>query len=381
MISTYQMACPVLFGAGSAKEAGSKAREFGASKALCLYDQGVRQAAETTAECLRQAGIAVEMFDGVQPEAPDTLIDSLEKRVRCEGFDLIVGVGGGSCLDTAKAVSVFAECEGPISRHYVEAGGGAFAGKKAKLILLPTASGTGSEVTPISVVHDTASHTKKTILRAADLAIVDPELTLTLPAAATAAAGMDALSHAVEAYTSNAADAFTDLLALRAIELIGQNLEKACRCPDDLEARAAMSFASNIAGIAFANASVHFGHCAAHELGVVLGIPHGVACAIALPEVVEYEAAVQPERAESIAKAMGVAPCGKEGGCAAAEWMRSTMKTLGVPSLKGLGFSREAAVACAQGAVEHNWFIVRSPGRIGQDEMAVLIGKMYDNYI
>ena len=298
---------------------------------------------------------------------------------------VIVGIGGGSAMDSAKSIAVLAEHPLPISQHFTTNCGGMFFGKDVKLILIPTNSGTGSEVTPISVVHDMTRNVKDTILRPADLAILDPELTLTAPAKVTAASGMDAMSHAVEAYTSNGANPKSDLLALEAIRLINDNLEKACVNGKDIDARSALSFASNIAGISFADASVHIGHCAAHELGVQLEAPHGVICAIAAPCVVEFAASATPvEKMKKMAEALSLkVPEGADSEeigklCAAA--MRELAHKVNVPSLKDLGASREQCVACAEGAVNNNWFYIMAPKEVNVEVMADFIGNMYDKY-
>ena len=386
MTSTYQQLCPVRFGPGAIKEIGEKAKEFGVKKALCVFDHGVKQTGmwENIGGYLHEAGIEAVPFDDVRPETPDTLINSAGKMIYGNGFDLVVGIGGGSSLDTAKALSVLTDKEGPINQYFSEAGGSVFSHEKTKLILVPTAAGTGSEVTIMSVVYDTSAQLKRTILRPADLAILDPELTITLPPHITAATGIDAMSHAVEAFTSNTTNPMSDVLALKAIELINQNIEAAYADGSNLEARTAMCFATNIAGIAFSDASVHFGHCAAHELGVRYNIPHGAACAIALPEVVEYTGEQLPDRAIQIARALGVSlPGGADGKTAAtlaAKQIRQLMRNVEIKSLKAMGISREDALSCADGAVTNNWFIICAPSTIDIPEMTRLIGQMYDNY-
>ncbi len=385
MISTFQQLCPVCFGAGAVSTIGEKAKEFGGSKALVIYDMGVKMtgAADRIAGYLSEAGLEYVLCDRVMPEAPDEVINEIGASLRGQGIDIVIGIGGGSSLDTAKSVSVLCNHEPPISQYYAENGGTPFVNQSVKLILVPTAAGTGSEVTIMSVVHDSSEHIKKTILRPADLAIVDPELTLTLPPAVTAMTGIDAMSHAVEAYTSATPNPHSDLLALKAITLIRENVEKAVFEGSDIEARTNMALASNFAGISFSDASVHFGHCAAHEFGAVFHVPHGLACAIALPEVIVFAADVLPERTIEIAKALGIDTAGMsaaEAAEAAADDVRKLMKRIGIKSLKDLGFSREDAVAAAEGAVKNYWFIIRSPGPVDVEKMKELIGKMYDNY-
>lgn len=387
MAKIYQQLCPVLFGAGAAKEVGEKAKEFGAGKVLVIYDAGVKAAGLTDGviESLNAAGLDYKIFDGILPDAPDDTVNAAGQLAQEYAPNVIIGLGGGSAMDSAKSIAVLAENPLPISQHFTTNGGGMFFGKNVKLILIPTNSGTGSEVTPISVVHDMTRNVKDTILRPADLAILDPELTLTAPAKVTAASGMDAMSHAVEAYTSNGANPKSDLLALEAVRLIAENLEKSCANGSDIDARSALSFASNIAGISFADASVHIGHCAAHELGVQFEYAHGVVCAIAAPCVVEFAASAMPvDKMKKLAEALHVeVPEGADSEaignlCGAA--MRELSRKVNIPSLKELGATREKAVACADGAVNNNWFYIMAPKEVNVEVMAEFIGNMYDKY-
>lgn len=386
MVTTYQQLCPVLFGVGAADKIGEKAREFGARKAYCIYDRGVRDSgiARRVVESLEAAGVECTCFDEVQPDAPDTLIDKIGKEVYGGGYQLVVGIGGGSSMDTAKAVSVLVDNPPPIRRYFASQPEPPVFERRAKLILVPTAAGTGSEVTIMSVVHDIEKEVKDAVLRHADLAIVDPALTCSAPPAVTASSGLDAMSHAVEAYTSAGANPKADILALRAIELIARNLEPAWRDGGNLECRTQLSFASNIAGMAFSDASVHVGHCAAHEMGLRFHMPHGVACAITIPATITFCADVLPEKTREIARALGVQVSdqtpAREAGQRAADAVRDLMRRVEIPSLKQAGYSREEVLACAEGAIANNWFHIMAPKPIDVEAMRRLLGEMYDLY-
>lgn len=383
-VSTYNQLCPVVFGVGATAQLGEKAKEYNAKKAMVIYDQGVKVTgmSDRIVKILNDAGVETVEFDGVLSDAPDYMVNEAGKIAQDEKVDLIVGIGGGSSLDTAKAVAILADNPLPVSTYY-PSNGGQFV-TKSKLIVLPTASGTGSEVTIMAVIHDMENDTKNFVLRPADLAIVDPELTVTVPAHITAATGLDALSHAIESFTTNCGNPKADILALEATRLIAKNLEKAVKDGSDIEARAKLSFASNIAGMAFTDASVHFGHCAAHEFGVKFHMHHGVGCAIALPEVIAFSEEIIPEKTIQIAKALGCdvkdGMTGKEAGEMAAAKVRELMRKVGIKSLKEQGISREDAVECAEGAITKNWFIICALEEINVDKMKELIGKMYDNY-
>ena len=386
MSTTYQQLCPVCFGAGAISEIGEKAKEFGAKKVFCVYDQGVKASgiADRVIGYLRAAGMEVETFDEVIADAPDTMINEVGARIHGQDYGLVVGLGGGSSMDTAKAISVLADHPLPIKQHFASNGGTPILGSQTKLILVPTASGTGSEVTIMSVIHDTDKESKEAVLRPADLAIVDPELTMSAPPGVTASSGLDALSHAVEAYTSAGCNPKDDLLALHAIGLIAGHLEAAYRDGTNLEARTALSFASNIAGIAFSDASVHVGHCAAHEMGLKLHMPHGIACAIATPVVIEFCADALPEKTRRMAEVLGVqvpedaAP--EQVGRLAAGAVRALMRRVDIQPLREQGHSRQDVLDCAKGAIENNWFHIMSPKPVDVDTMRTLLAEMYDRY-
>ena len=379
MPNEYSQLCPVLFGEGAADKLPEKIQQFGGGPVLFITDPGIRSTglADDLADAARAAGLDVDIFDAVEADAPDTQIDLAGALFAKKTYKVLVGVGGGSSLDSAKAIAVLAENPGPVAKYYMTWQ----AGREVKLILIPTTSGTGSEVTPMCVIHDTVNNIKTGILRPADYAIVDPALTVSCPPKITAYTGMDALSHAVEAYTCTAAHVHSDLLALECVRLIAQNLRAACADGKNMAARSAMAFASNIAGIAFSESSVHAGHAIAHETGVVLEQPHGLICALVTPVVIEYSAPCFPERMVALAEALGVKDATPENaGTKAAEAVRALARDLGIPSLKSMGIQREAVVACAQGAVDHNIFINTAPKPTGVPEVAELLGRMYDTY-
>ena len=384
MISTYSQLCPVIFGAGAVNLLSEKVKERGGTKALCIYDNGVKAAgiSDRITRALSDAGISVITFDEVLPDAPNQTVDRAGKLGQDEKVDIIIGIGGGSSLDTAKAASVLVENPLPIRQYFVSKGCQFKITKP--LILIPTTSGTGSEVSIMAVIHDEETHMKDSVLRAADLAIVDPELTMTVPKMITAITGFDALSHAVEAYTTNCTNPKADILTLEVMRLVINNLETACEDGTNLEARTNLSLASNLAGMAFNDAFLHFGHAVAHEFGVVFHMPHGVACALTIPEVIRFSSDVAPIRTKKIAEALGVtipigAPPAEVGELAAAQ-VRSLMKKLKIKSLKEQGISLEAAINCAEGAIAHNPFINCALKTVDPPALKALIQQMYDNY-
>ncbi|MBC3797495.1 iron-containing alcohol dehydrogenase [Acetobacterium tundrae] len=384
MISTYTQASPVVFGVDAINQIAEKAKDLGGSRALCIYDQGVKITgmADRIIKLLNDAGIETVVYEGVKPDPTNDAVDTAGQFARDSHVDIIIGIGGGSTLDTAKCVAVLNDNPLPITQYWASLG--KKYEMKTPLILVPTSSGTGSEVTMIAAIVDLKTHIKEAVVKPGNLAIVDPALTLTVPPHITAVTGMDALSHAVESYTTNCTNPRSDVLALEAIKLIAQNLEKATCNGSDLEARTQLSLASNFAGISFGDASVHFGHALGHEFGGVFHLPHGAACALTIPEVIVFAADIIPERIINIGKAFGLDfPANTTGLQAAeltAEKVRNLLKAVGIMSLKQLGISRADAVACAKGAVENNWFVSCAVKEVNVDVMAELIEKIYDNF-
>jgi alcohol dehydrogenase class IV len=384
MVSTYNQLCPVVFGPGAVNTLADKVREYGGTKALCIYDNGVKAAgiSDRIIRVLSEAGIGLVPFDGVLPDAPAETVNRAGKLAQNEKVDIVIGIGGGSSLDTAKAAVVLVDNPLPINNYFISKG--VVPKSAVPLILIPTTSGTGSEVSVMAVIHDEETHIKESVLRSASLAIVDPELTLTVPKSVTAMTGFDALSHAIEAYTTNRTNPNADILCLEVMRLVINNLEKAYNDGSNLEARTNLSLASNLAGMAFNDSFLHFGHAVAHELGVVFHMPHGVACAITIPEVIIFASDVAPERVLRIAEALGVLVAveasADEAGELAANKIRSLMRPLGIKSLQEQGITKEAAMNIAEGAIEHNSFINCALKPVDPPALKVLIGKMYDNY-
>lgn len=236
----------------------------------------------------KKAGLDVWVFSEVQPDPPEAMILAAVEQARDEGVDGVVSVGGGSSLDTAKLISVLLNTDQPIAEMY---GVNLVRGERLPLILAPTTAGTGSEVTPISIVT-TGSNEKKGVVAPQllpDWAILDAELTVGLPAPVTAATGIDAMVHAIEAFTSKRLkNVVSDCLAKQALELLGANIRKACHTPSDHDARGQMLLGSMLAGMAFSNAPVAAVHALAYPLGGHFHIPHGLSNALVLPYVLEY---------------------------------------------------------------------------------------------
>ena len=347
----------VFFGENTSGQVGEKVKALGCSKVLCVYDQGVKDAgiADSIAKSLENAGLTVVRYGGVLPDPPDTMVNECGELARKEMVDGVVGVGGGSTLDTAKAVNVLLGNPGPIANYYFVPGKPDHRPGKP-LILIPTTAGTASEVTYVAVLTNTATNRKGGVKGAAtmaSLAIVDPLLTVGMPPRLTAATGMDAFAHALEAYTSALRNPMSDLLAEKAIELAAQNLPKAVSNGSDVEARTNMSFACLIAGMSFNDATPHFGHAFGHTLGSFHHVPHGIACAIAQPGVIQVIAGVMPDKVRRVGELMGL-ELGKdldsaELGSRVSEEIARFTRTIGVPTLKELNINESDLSTIAEG--------------------------------
>lgn len=303
----FQTTPRVLMGVGALNQAAAEVGRFHVRKILLITDPGLVAAgiAGRLEEILIQAGLSFSRFDKVEPDpAVETALQAAEA-ARGTGADFIIGLGGGSVLDVAKVAAVLATQSIPIEKMF---GLDQVPGEGLNTLLIPTTAGTGSEVTPIAILSDHGDKLKKGIVSPRLLpktAILDAELTVGLPPAVTAATGMDALIHAMEAYTSRNASPLSDLLAEQAMRRIYANLRKAFADGEDLTARAQMLEGSFLAGLAFANAGVTAVHAFAYPIGAEFHIPHGIANSIMLPAVLEFNLLGNLVKFSCIAKIFG----------------------------------------------------------------------------
>lgn len=310
-VQIFKTARRLLTGAQSSRELYREMCQLGTQNPLIVTDRGVSDAgitAQITAQ-LRDQGIAdLTVFDVITAEPEMAVVEACRDLFVQHQCDGIIAVGGGSAMDTAKAVAVFVGDERPLSELFGE---DQVASRRYPLICLPTTAGTGSEVTNISILADTEAQIKKGIVSnelLPDVAIVAPELTLSCPPSVTAASGIDALVHAVESYLSNFATALTEPYSLAAITKIRASLERAYRQPDDLAAREEMATASLMAGLAFGNAGVGAVHALAYPLGGRYHLSHGMSNAVMFVPVMRWNQAACPGRFVALAHAFGAAP-------------------------------------------------------------------------
>jgi alcohol dehydrogenase len=260
--------------------------------ALLVTDKGFLGTGliDSPAATLRAAGIQVEVYSDVLADPPEHIVLHAADNARVHGTDIIIGFGGGSSMDVAKLIAILVATDQPLSSMY---GIGNVKGKRLPLVQIPTTAGTGSEVTPISIVT-TGETTKMGVVSPklyADLAILDAELTTGLPPKVTAATGIDAMVHAIEAYTSrHKKNALSDMLAREALKLLSRNLVAACENGGNVQARQAMLLGAMLAGQAFSNAPVAAVHALAYPIGAIFHVPHGLSNALVLPHVLRFNA-------------------------------------------------------------------------------------------
>ncbi|GAB2501893.1 iron-containing alcohol dehydrogenase [Alkalibacterium psychrotolerans] len=289
-IHKIEMPTEVFYGPDSLSRVGDTSKKFG-KKVLLISDNIIEKMGyvKTVTRYLEEEGLTVYPYLGANSEPTDTYVDEALDILKENNCDVIVTIGGGSCLDTAKAVAVVATNGGYIGDY--------MKGNKIAdvdpipLVTIPTTAGTGSEVTNVTVITNTKENIKMMIKQTAFLpkvAIVDPNLTMTAPNKVTAATGMDALCHAIESYVSQIAHPMTRTFSLEAIRLILNNIQTVYDNGDDVEARSNMSLAAMEAGIAFSNASVTLVHGMSRPIGALFHVPHGVSNSMLLPAVLEF---------------------------------------------------------------------------------------------
>lgn len=304
---TFSLPTKICFGAGNTGETGKYAQQLNMKKIMLVADQGVINAGLTceVEESLKKAQIPYVMYDKIVPNPRDYHCEEGYRAAQEAGVDGLIAVGGGSSMDTAKAIGALLTNGGRIKDW---CGANKLKEKITPLIAIPTTAGTGSEVTPFAVVTDSQTHEKLNIFdvkAAPDIALVDPSMLMGLPKLIMAATGIDALTHAIESYTCNLAVPHTDAYAIYAVKLIAENLVKAVH-ERDADSCEAMMLGSTLAGIAFGYSDVAAVHCMAEALGGRYDLAHGVANAILLPTVTAYNLSANYKKYAEIAKAMGL---------------------------------------------------------------------------
>ncbi len=378
---SFQTTRSVLSEVGATAKIGEIVKDQGCRKVALVTDEMILKLglAEAALDGLKAAGVDVWLFSAVVPDPPEAMILDAVEKARAEKVDGVVSVGGGSSLDTAKLIAILVNSDQPIGEMY---GIGLVSGERLPLVLAPTTAGTGSEVTPISIVT-TGSSEKKGVVAPQllpDWAILDAELTVGLPANVTAATGIDAMVHAIEAYTSkHKKNLVSDCLARQALELLGGNIRTVCATPGDREARGNMLLGSMLAGMAFANAPVAAVHALAYPLGGHFHVPHGLSNALVLPYVLEYNMpdaeTLYGELADLIFPELAGKPVGK-GAEGMVEGFIKLGPELGMESrLTEVGVSHNNLPMLAEDAMKQTRLLVNNPREMTYDAALAIYRK------
>ena len=385
-MQTFQFKAPLVIvnGLGAAKEVGSFAKGLG-KKALLVTDSHLEKIGllDEIKNSLEMTGISFVIYNKVITEPTMDYTEEGLKIYRGSGADFLIAVGGGSPMDAAKSISALVTNPGKISDFE---GPNKIPQLGAPLIAIPTTAGTGSEVTQFTIITDTTRNVKMLIASPniiPRVALVDPLMTITMPQEITAATGLDALTHAIEAYVSVKAQPITDALAIHAIRLISGNLRQAWCNGNNIEARTHMMIGALEAGLAFSNSSVALVHGMARPIGAYFHIPHGISNAILLPTVVKFSIPGNPKRYADIAEAMGEVTGGLsiiDVAYLAARAVKRLNEDLKIPPLRGLGIdekkfnsivSQMASDAIASGSPGNN------PRKATKEEIVELYRKAF----
>ena len=372
----FATAPKIHFGCGSLLEIGSAAQHLIGSRCLVVTDHGLVAAGivERAVQVLAEAGVHVELFTDVEADPAEATILAAVQQAKEMRAESIVGLGGGSSLDVAKLVAYLSATGEAIQDIY---GIGQAKGARLPLVLIPTTSGTGSEVTPIAIVT-TPTQEKMGVVSSVllpDLALLDPELTVGLPAHITAATGIDAMVHAIEAYASANPNnnPISKALALEALRLIGSSLLAGVLKGADLKARSNLMLGSMLAGQAFANSPVAAVHALAYPIGGHFKIPHGLSNALVLPHVLRFNAETDAEAyyETAVAAFPQLANVSEaERASAFCDALSALSEACGLPQrLRDVGIAREVLPVLARDAVKQTRLLVNNPRTLSENDI------------
>lgn len=333
----------IIYGEGVSLNISSYLDNFNVKNVMVVYDAGVKSAGiiDPIVNSLKENGYNVSEYDGVVPDPTVEVIEAGAKAAKAAGAEAFVGVGGGSTLDSTKCIALLQTNPGALLDYM---GVGVAKNACPPWIAVPTTSGTGCEVTALSIITDTANErkvmVKDLIKMKAAVAYLDPTLLVGLPKGLTAATGIDALTHAIEGFTIPRSNEFSDLFAIGAMKRIMKYLPIAVENGKDLEARGQMQIAAAYAGLAFANASLHLGHAIAHGVGASLHVPHGIACAWGAPFSIRQAGQTMPYgRLQTLAQTLGIDIIGLERAdliAACENVVKDIIKCVGIPTPKDM---------------------------------------------
>ncbi|MGQ9556446.1 MAG: iron-containing alcohol dehydrogenase [Desulfurispora sp.] len=370
----------IIFGLGALNQVGESALRLGATRVFVVTDRGVLESGwvEKTVFFLRQARVSWEIWYNITSNPKDSeVMDGLRHYQQAE-CDAILAVGGGSPIDTAKAIAMLATNGGVVQDYE---GVNKITRPLPPLLIVPSTAGSGSEVSQFAIIVDQKRKIKMAIISKSlvpDIAIVDPQLLQTKEARLTAATGVDALSHAIESYVSLAATPLTDVQALNAVRLIAGNLRESVACSTNLEAKSAMAMASLQAGLAFSNAILGATHAMTHQLDARLGLHHGETNAVLLPYVMEFNRIACAAKYARVAEAFGIDTTRLSvwvAADAAIRAVRRLVRDIGIPeTLAGMGLSDELIPVLSQNALK-DACIVTNPRDCTAEDIATIFRR------
>lgn len=376
---TFNTSPSIRFGTGIIAQLGDIVRAEIGTRILLVTDPGMVATGivDRVSDVLQATGVEITLFAEVEADPPEAVIEAAAASARAASVEGVVGLGGGSSLDVAKLAALLAVGQESLADVY---GVGNARGPKLPLILVPTTSGTGSEVTPISIVTTGKSEKMGVVspVILPEIAVLDPELTLGLPAHVTAATGIDAMVHAIEAYASVSPNnnPVSRTLAKEALRLMGGALERAVTTPDDIDARTDMLLGSMLAGQAFANSPVAAVHALAYPIGGHFKVPHGLSNALVLPHVLRFNAVTAPEPYAEIAAFAFPALEGLTSQAAASAFigaMQDLSQACGLQQhLREVGIGQDDLPLLARDAMNQTRLLVNNPRALSeQDALAI----------
>jgi hydroxyacid-oxoacid transhydrogenase len=407
---------PIKFGLGATNEVGFDLANLGVTRAAVVTDPGLAASGlpGRVADSIRAAGIEVEVYDGAHVEPTDESMNAAGAWARQRNFDGFVSVGGGSSIDTAKAMNLFSTNEGEVIDYLNAPVGRALAPKNSLRphIAIPTTAGTGSESTPVCVLDVLGLKVKTGISHPRmrpTMAIVDPLNSVTLPPNVTAASGMDVLCHALESFTGrpynarpryaspdkrvayNGSNPISDLWSTHALELLGRSFRRAYNSPFDLEARGGMMLAAMYAGIGFGNAGVHIPHACAYPIaGMVRDyrpadypqqeamVPHGISVVLTAPEAFRFTYPTMPERHHEAASLLGAPGTGVDALPAA---IVGLCKDVGIPNgLEAVGYTKADVPGLVDGALKQQRLLAVAPRDVSAEDLAEIFAGSMRNW-
>lgn len=335
----------ITFGRGTVEKLPEMIRAYAMKHVMVVYDKGVEKAgiADKVLEQVKKADVEITVFDNVIPNPTNETVEQASELAKKSGIDGFIAVGGGSSIDTAKAINVLMENPGKIGDY---AGINMVKNPCLPLIAIPTTAGTSSEITNVSALIDTQKVVKYVVIDnnivASDV-IADPEFTRTVPPSVTAATGMDAITHAIESYISNMANPLTEYNSLAGLQILYRNITKAVKDGENMEAREQMMLGCIITGFGFSNANLGLVHGIAHTLSAHFGLAHGLANATVLPYVMEYNAPSCPKKMVELAKAIDLPVSGglEKDQYLLAEELKRLIRELNIKTLSELGIQKK----------------------------------------